>query len=380
MTIATKPDSDPRTLADDAYMAAALALGRRNLGRTGPNPSVGALIVKDGVMIARGFTALGGRPHAEAIAVAAAGEAARGATLYATLEPCSHHGATPPCVDTIIAAGISRVVSALEDPDARVAGRGHARLREAGVEVTVGVRAAQARADHLGHILRVTEGRPMVTLKLAQTADGYAAGADHDPRLFITGAVADAVTHVERALHGAIMVGRGTAEIDDPLLTVRLPGLDAFRPLRVVLDTRLRLSRHSRLAATARETPTLVIAGENVAIAAAEEFATTTGIEVARVPIDSSGRIALPAALGELAQRGVTRVFSEGGPRVAETLIAEALADDVVLHTGLKPLGRLGRLALSPAAKARLEDERFYRLADSATLGVDRMTRYERIG
>ncbi|BBU62023.1 riboflavin biosynthesis protein RibD [Methylosinus sp. C49] len=376
---ATKPQSESLELLDDAFMAAALAIGRRNLGRTGPNPAVGAIIVKDGVVIARGYTALGGRPHAEAVAVAAAGEAARGATLYATLEPCSHHGATPPCVDTIIASGIARVVSALEDPDDRVAGRGHARLREAGVEVTTGVRAREARADHLGHILRVTQSRPMVTLKLAQTADGYAAGAEHDPRLFITGALADSVTHIERALHSAIMIGYGTASVDDPLLTVRLPGLEAFKPLRVVLDSRLRLSRSSRLAATARETPTLVIVGEGVAESEAQDFAAATGMEVARAGVDAAGRLALSEALGELARRGITRVFSEGGPRVAESLLVASLADDVVLHTGLKPLGRQGRLALTATARAILEDESRYRLADTAMLGVDRMTRYERI-
>src|SRR5512137_1521943 len=161
---------------DDAFLAAALALGRRNMGRTAPNPAVGALVVRDGVIVARGFTAVGGRPHAEAIALAAAGEAARGATLYVTLEPCSHHGATPPCVDAVIASGVARVVTAMEDPDPRVAGRGHALLREAGIKVDVGCEAAAARCDHLGHILRVTKHRPMVTLKLAQTSDGYAAG------------------------------------------------------------------------------------------------------------------------------------------------------------------------------------------------------------
>jgi diaminohydroxyphosphoribosylaminopyrimidine deaminase/5-amino-6-(5-phosphoribosylamino)uracil reductase len=373
-------ETGPSEPLDEAFMAAALALGRRNLGRTGPNPAVGAIIVKDGVVIARGYTAVGGRPHAEAIAVAAAGEAARGATLYATLEPCSHHGATPPCVDAIIGAGIARVVSALEDPDARVAGRGHARLREAGIEVTVGVRSREARADHLGHILRVTQGRPSVTLKLAQTADGYAAGAEHDPRLFITGALADTVTHIERALHGAIMVGVGTALVDDPLLTVRLPGLEGVKPLRVVLDARLRLSRRSRLAATARETPTLLLAGETVTEAAAAEFFDTTAIEVVRIAQEASGRLVLSAALAELATRGVTRVFSEGGPRVAESLLLASLADEVVLHTGLKPLGRPGRLALSSAARAQLQDEGSYRLVDEAMFGADRMTRYERIG
>jgi diaminohydroxyphosphoribosylaminopyrimidine deaminase/5-amino-6-(5-phosphoribosylamino)uracil reductase len=238
---------------DEAFMAAALALGRRNLGRTAPNPAVGALIVRDGVILARGFTGLGGRPHAETIALAAAGAAARGATLYVTLEPCSHHGATPPCAEAIAASGIARVVTALEDTDPRVKGRGHAILREAGIETVVGVCEAAARRDHLGHALRATRGRPMVTLKMAQTPDGYAAGAVHDQRLRITGPIADAYTHVQRALHDAILVGAGTAREDDPLMTVRLPGMEDIKPLRVVLDERLAVSPRSRLSATARE-------------------------------------------------------------------------------------------------------------------------------
>jgi diaminohydroxyphosphoribosylaminopyrimidine deaminase/5-amino-6-(5-phosphoribosylamino)uracil reductase len=238
--------------SDESYMAAALALGRRNLGRTAPNPAVGALIVRDGVIIARGWTAPGGRPHAEAQALAAAEENARGATLYVTLEPCSHNGATPPCADAIVAAGIARVVSAMEDPDPRVTGRGHARLREAGVAVAVAVCEKSARRDHLGHVLRVTQSRPMVTLKLARTPDGFAAGAAHDPRLRITGPVADAYTHVQRALHDAILIGAGTAREDDPLMTVRLPGMEHIKPLRVLLDSNLSLSPRSRLAVSAR--------------------------------------------------------------------------------------------------------------------------------
>lgn len=380
MDLASNPEQSLQAREDDVFMAAALSIGRRNIGRAGPNPAVGALVVKDGVVVSRGWTAANGRPHAETIALLSAGEAARGATLYVTLEPCSHHGATPPCADAIIAAGISRVVSAIEDPDPRVAGRGHARLREAGVEVVTGVRADAARVDHLGHILRVTRSRPMVTLKLAQTADGYAAGAEHDPRLFITGPIADAFTHVQRALHGAIMVGYGTARIDDPLMTVRLPGMEDYKPLRVVLDRKLLLARHSRLAATASETPTLVIAGETVDDEAASAFSAATAIEVARVPLDENGRLSLHAALALLAQRGVTRVFSEGGPRVAESLLLGSLADEAIIHTGLKPLGREGRPALSRAARARLEDPAFYRVSEKAALGADRMTRYERIG
>ncbi|MBL1258366.1 bifunctional diaminohydroxyphosphoribosylaminopyrimidine deaminase/5-amino-6-(5-phosphoribosylamino)uracil reductase RibD [Methylocystis sp. Sn-Cys] len=361
---------------DGAYMAAALALGRRNMGRTAPNPAVGALVVKDGVIVARGYTAEGGRPHAETIALAAAGAEARGATLYVTLEPCSHHGRTPPCVDAIIAAGIARVVTAIEDPDPRVAGRGHALLREAGIEVVVGPEKAAARCDHLGHILRVTKHRPMVTLKLAQTADGYAAGAAHDPRLHITGPIADAFTHVQRSLHDAIMVGSGTAREDDPLMTVRLPGLDGAKRLRVVLDRRLTLSPRSRLAATARETPVLVIAGEDVSEDAARAFMEATGADVARIPT-LDGRLDLLAALRLLADRGITRVFSEGGPLVAESLLSAGFADEVIIHTGFKPLGRPGRPALTPAAGAALESR--YRMIESRMLGADQMTRYARM-
>jgi diaminohydroxyphosphoribosylaminopyrimidine deaminase/5-amino-6-(5-phosphoribosylamino)uracil reductase len=379
MTALMRPPPMALTLTDEAFMSAALSLGRRNLGRTAPNPAVGALVVRDGVIVARGWTGLGGRPHAERIALEAAGEAARGATLYATLEPCSHHGATPPCVDAIIGSGVARMVSAIDDPDPRVAGRGHAVLREAGVEVVTNVCAAAARRDHGGHILRVTERRPKVTLKLAQTADGYAAGAEHDPRLFITGRIAESYTHAERALHDAIMVGIGTARVDDPLMTVRLAGVTGAKPLRVILDARLSLSARSRIAETARETPTLVIAGEGVSDDAAHFLSQATGVEIARVATNAAGRIELLAALRLLAQRGVTRVFSEGGPRVAESLIMSNYADEVILLTGMKPLGREGVPALSLKARELLRDSMRYRTVEDVALGADRLTRFERV-
>jgi diaminohydroxyphosphoribosylaminopyrimidine deaminase/5-amino-6-(5-phosphoribosylamino)uracil reductase len=378
MTALMRRASQVDAQTDEAFMSAALALGRRNLGCTAPNPAVGALVVRDGVVVARGWTGAGGRPHAETVALAAAGELARGATLYATLEPCSHHGATPPCVDAIIASGVARLVSAIDDPDPRVAGRGHALLREAGVEVVTNVCAAAARREHRGHILRVTKGVPTVTLKLAQTADGYAAGGEHDPRLFITGQIAESYTHMQRALHDAIMIGIGTGRVDDPLMTVRLAGVSGAKPLRVVLDARLSLSRRSRLAQTARETPTLVIAGEGVADGAARAFAEATRAEVARVETDASGRIELLAALRLLAERGVTRVFSEGGPRVAEGLIANDHADEVILLTGVKPLGRPGVPALSAKTRELLQHPRRYRLVEDSLIGADRLTRFER--
>ncbi|MGB6506963.1 MAG: bifunctional diaminohydroxyphosphoribosylaminopyrimidine deaminase/5-amino-6-(5-phosphoribosylamino)uracil reductase RibD, partial [Xanthobacteraceae bacterium] len=208
---------------DRRFMALALSLGRRGLGCTWPNPAVGAVLVKDGAIVGRGWTQPGGRPHAESEALRRAGEATRGATLYVTLEPCSHHGKSPPCADAVIAAGISRVVSALEDPNPEVAGKGHARLRAAGIAVDVGAGADKARHDHAGHILRFTEGRPHVLLKLAISADDKAGAAGRKP-IAITGeAVRDRV-HLLRAQSDAIMVGIGTALADDPLLTCRLPG------------------------------------------------------------------------------------------------------------------------------------------------------------
>ena len=366
-------------LSDDArFMAAALAYGARHVGLVASNPAVGALVVRAGIIVGRGATAPGGRPHAETIALNEAGALAQGATLYVTLEPCSHIGITGPCADAIIAAGIARVVSALEDPDPRVAGRGHARLRAAGIEVSIGAGAAAARRAHLGHILRVTQGRPMVTLKLAQTLDGYAAGSDHDPRLMITGAVANARTHMLRAQNEAIMVGIGTILADDPLMNVRLPGLEQRRPLRLVLDTHLATPLDSRLAATAGDFPTLLLVGPQASAERAALLA-ARNIAVQAVALDSDGRIDLRAALHMLAQRGLTRIFSEGGPRVAAALIAAGLADAVVICTGPKPLGRAGVEALSPVARARLADPAVYALAANAPCGPDRMQFYERV-
>jgi diaminohydroxyphosphoribosylaminopyrimidine deaminase / 5-amino-6-(5-phosphoribosylamino)uracil reductase len=358
--------ADPEDLR---WMEAALNLGSRSLGLAAPNPAVGAILVKDGAVVGRGATAPGGRPHAERIAIAEAGEAARGATLYVTLEPCSHFGVSPPCVDAIIEARVGRVVSALEDPNPLVAGQGHARLRAAGIAVSVGAGATQARRDHLGHILRVTAGRPCVTLKLAETADGFASAGLNDSRLRITGPIADLRVQVMRSTHEAIMVGIGTALGDDPALSVRLPGLDR-KPLRVVLDTHLRLPERSRLAATAGELPTLIIAGEAAPEDAVRRL-NDLGVAVERVSLDAEGHVDLHPALRALAARGITRVFSEGGPQVAGRLIALGLADEVALITAEKPLGRPGVPALDRQARASLVDGAHYRLDETLDYGPD---------
>lgn len=359
-------------MSEDArFMAAALSLGRRNLGLTAPNPSVGALIVRDGVVIGAGATAPGGRPHAEALALAEAGEVARGSTVYVTLEPCSHHGQTPPCAEALVAAGVARVVCALGDPDARVAGRGLALLRAAGIEVVEGVGAQAAARDHLGHVLRVTQGRPMVTLKLARTADGFAAGDEHDPRLAITGEIANRRTQTMRAMHDALMVGIGTVFGDDPLLTVRQCGLDQ-RPLQIVLDSELRLPLDSRLLAA--PAPTLVFASARAPVER-EAVLRARGVEVERV---GDGQVDLAAALRSLGRRGVTRVFSEGGPTVGSALISAGFADEVMLITAQKPLGRRGRPALEAAALAALADLTRYVEGPGASYGPDVLRLWER--
>ena len=376
MNIQVKPR--PQDAIDAAFMEQALNFARGNLGLVAPNPSVGALVVRNGIVVGRGVTSRGGRPHAETLALDQAGAAAGGATLYVTLEPCSHVGHTGPCADAVISAGVARVVSALDDPDARVSGRGHARMRAAGIEVIVGIGAQAAMRDNLGHLLRVTQNRPMVTLKLAETRDGYAAGDEHDPRLMITGAAANDATHALRAHHDAIMVGIGTVLADDPLMSVRLKGCEDRRPLRVVLDTHARLPLGSRLAATVAELPVLVIAGQGAdgdRIAALRRH----GIEVAQVQAAADGHVDAGAALRHLAGRGLTRIFSEGGPRVASALILQGFADACVLFTRPAPLGRPGVPALSAAARARLDHSPQYRLATDDFCGQDRMRCYDRV-
>jgi len=360
---------------DRRFMRAALAIGAREMGAASPNPAVGALVVKDGVVLGRGWTQAGGRPHAEPLALAQAGEAARGATLYVTLEPCAHHGKTPPCADAVIAAGIARVVGGLTDPDPRTAGQGYARLRAAGIAVDTDCLARECLRAHRGHVLRVTEGRPMVTLKIAHTPDGFAAGAEHDRRLAITGLAANLRTHVLRAQHDAIMVGVGTILGDDPLMTVRLPGVNR-QPLRVVLDARCDLPPRSRFAATAAEVLTLVFCGAE-ADASRRAALETLGIETLDCPL-IEGRVDLRAALRFLAARGLTRVFSEGGPRVGSNLIVQGLADEVLLFTGERPLGRRGVEALSDAARQKLAEPACYETVAQGLLGADGYTHYER--
>ncbi|MGN6750779.1 MAG: bifunctional diaminohydroxyphosphoribosylaminopyrimidine deaminase/5-amino-6-(5-phosphoribosylamino)uracil reductase RibD [Xanthobacteraceae bacterium] len=358
---------------DRRFMALALALGRRGLGRTWPNPAVGAVVVKNGEVVGRGWTQPGGRPHAEAEALRRAGVMARGGTLYVTLEPCSHHGKSPPCADAVIASAIARVVSAMEDPNPEVGGRGHARLRSAGIAVDVGIEAATARRDHAGHIRRMRDGRPHVILKLAISTDGKVAGGERR-RVAITGnAVRDRV-HLMRAHSDAIMIGIGTALADDPVLTCRLPGMDKMSPTRVVLDCGLRLPIQSRLVATARETPLWMIAGKDASVES-ETALCQSGAHVMRVT-EKNGRLDLREVLRLLATRGITRLMVEGGPTVASALIAADLIDEAVFFHSPMVIGEAGMPALDPRADQLLKEQ--LKCVASESIGPDRQDSYDR--
>lgn len=313
---------------DADFMAEAIALGRTRLGQTWPNPAVGAVVVKDGVVIGRGATARGGRPHAEPQALAEAGAAARGATLYVTLEPCSHHGRTPPCAEAVIAAGIARVVVATDDPDPRVAGNGYAMLRAAGIDVTTGVGRAAAWAGLRPHLTRMHLRRPFVTLKLAVSADGMIGRADQG-NVAITGEATRRFVHQLRAESDAIAVGATTAKLDDPRLDVRLPGQEDRSPVKVVFDT------HATLPATARllagGAAALVLVDPNLAAERAMPLV-EAGARMLPVPLAADGRIDLAQALERLASaEGFGSLLVEGGAKLAEALLAADLVDEIVL-------------------------------------------------
>ncbi|MDO5605696.1 MAG: bifunctional diaminohydroxyphosphoribosylaminopyrimidine deaminase/5-amino-6-(5-phosphoribosylamino)uracil reductase RibD [Paracoccus sp. (in: a-proteobacteria)] len=318
-------------------MAHALRLARRGLGNVWPNPAVGCVLVRGGRIVGRGWTRPGGRPHAERVALDQAGGDARGATAYVTLEPCAHHGQTPPCADALIGAGVARVVSAMTDPDPRTAGQGHARLRRAGIEVTEGIRAAEAAHLQRGFVLRVTEGRPLVTLKLACTLDGRIATASGESR-WITAAPARARVHLLRAQHDAVMVGGGTARADLPALNVRGLG-DLRQPLRVVLSS--------------RELPSAI---------PPEDAAHGPLIRLGGEP---------GAVLADLAARGVTRVFCEGGGQLAAGLLSAGLVDDLVVFGAGLALGAGGVPAIAALPDGPLGAAPRFRLTDAAPVGPD---------
>jgi len=364
--------------ADQRFMQLALTLGRRGQGRSWPNPAVGAVVVNDGVIVGRGWTQPGGRPHAEPEALQRAGGAAGGATLYVTLEPCSHFGRSPPCADAVIAAGITRVVSAVEDPNPEVAGQGHARLRAAGIVVDVGLCATEAARDHAGHFRRIRDKRPHVILKLAVSSDDKIGAAGRKP-VAITGEAAKARVHLLRAQCDAVLVGIGTVQADDPLLTCRLPGMEAQSPVRVVLDRALRISGTSRLVHSARETPLWVMTSSLSEAPAAMKLG-AAGAQVIRVATTTTPPPGLDLAnvLHALAEKGITRLLVEGGARVASSFVTAGLVDEIWLLRGPDAVGADGVAALDALPLTSITQSPTFKRRASETLQNDTLTIYER--
>ncbi len=357
-------------------MRAALALARRSLGRTWPNPAVGCVIVKDGRVIARGRTQDGGRPHGEADAIANATESLKGATAYVTLEPCSHTGKTPPCADALIAAGVAKLVSAMADPYPEVNGSGHAKLKAAGIAVEVGEGATEAAEINAGFLMRVKEGRPLFHLKIAASLDGHTATALGESK-WITSAAARAHGQSLRATHDAILIGSNTAGADDPDLTCRLPGLERYSPVRIVVDSKAGLSPRSRLAQTARAIPTWVVCTQ-AAPQTARDLLLDKGVEIIEVAATSQGMVDVAAAAQALGTRGLTRVVVEGGGTIAASFLKAGLVDRVSSYRAGLFLGGDSRSAVAPLGIDGLDFAPRFSLVSSRSVGVDTLETWRR--
>ena len=356
-------------------MRAALALARRGLGNTWPNPSVGCVLVRDGRVVGRGVTAPGGRPHAEVAALAVAGDFARGATAYVTLEPCSHHGQTPPCMDALIAAGVRRVVVAAGDPDKRVDGAGIAALRAAGLEVAVGMLAAEASTLQAGFLARVGSGRPMVTLKLASTLDGRIATRTGESR-WITGPEARRAAHALRGQHDAVLVGVGTVQADDPDLTCRIPGYRKTPDLRIVVDSRLRTRLVARVISTAAAVPTWFLHRPDAdpnRITALNE----AGVRLIEIAGADHG-VDLAAGLQALGAAGLTRVLVEGGAQIAAALLRAGLVDRIAWFHAPAVMGGDGWPAAQAFGTTALDGMPRFVCVDSRPMGDDMLTELHR--
>lgn len=360
---------------DQRFMATAVRLARTNEGRTGTNPSVACLLVKDEgdgpVIIGRGVTAIGGRPHAEPIAIEEAGERACGATAYVTLEPCAHHGRTPPCAQTLIDAGVARVVTAVIDPDPRVDEKGHAMLLAAGIEVEKGLLDTDAQRGLGAYLTHKRLGRPQVTLKLAVSADGCL-GSKGAGQVAITGAISRSQTHLTRARHHAILVGVNTIVEDDPELTCRLPGLEARSPVRVVLDTTGRVPISSKIVQTAREHRTILVGPTGLET---HQEAARLGCEL--LPCELfEGRAALPELLDDLGARGIMSLMVEGGSEVAQSFLRDRLVDELALFSSGVEIGREGDPVKSPVTPQDLPEG--FGLTGEWQFGEDRLQTFAR--
>ncbi|WP_353309581.1 bifunctional diaminohydroxyphosphoribosylaminopyrimidine deaminase/5-amino-6-(5-phosphoribosylamino)uracil reductase RibD [Shimia sp. NS0008-38b] len=362
-------------VTDRRFMALALSLGRRGQGLCWPNPAVGCVIVKEGRVVGRGWTQPCGRPHAEPVALSQAGSAAQGSTVYVSLEPCAHHGQTPPCAEALIAARVARVVVAVEDSDARVSGKGLAMLRKAGIEVTTGVLADEAARDLQGFFLKTDLGRPFLTLKLATTLDGRIATASGESR-WITGPEARRAVHGMRMRHDAVMVGGGTARADDPSLTVRDMGA-SHQPVRVVVSRRLDLPLMGNLARSAQEIPVWIAHGHD---ADTTLQATWRDLGAELLPCGLDGvHLSAPAVLKALGKRGLTRVFCEGGGALASSLLATDMVDELITFSAGVVIGAEGHPAIGAMGLARLAEAPRFDLVSQCAVGRDILSVWHRV-
>ena len=363
---------------DLSFMDLALRLARRALGSAWPNPAVGCVLVREGVIVGRGWTQAGGRPHAETEALGRAGAAAAGATAYVSLEPCAHYGVTPPCADALIAAGVARVVVAVEDPDPRVCGQGIGRLSEAGIAVTTGVLAADAVRLNRGFFLKVQASRPLFTLKLATTLDGRIATRTGDSR-WITGEAARRAGHGLRASHDGVLVGISTVIADDPTLDCRLPGMAVRSPVCIVVDSTLRLPAAAQVVERARERPCWVMTTTRAALDR-RRLLEEKGVRLIEVESGADGRPTPQTIAAALAGLGLTRVLIEGGGTIAAAFLAAGLIDQVAWFHAPVLIGGDGRAGLAPFGIARLADAPRLLARETRAAGTDRLSFFDKTG
>ena len=365
---------------DDTFMEIAVAMARRALGRAWPNPAVGAVLVAgndcEPEIVSRGWTMPGGRPHAETQALGRAGARARGATLYVTLEPCAHHGRTPPCTDAIIAAGVTRVVCGLQDPDPRVSGGGIKKLRDAGIDVETSILTDKVLEVTRGHVLRISEQRPRICLKLAIGSDGRIAPGDGAP-VWVTGTQARASGHLMRARADAILVGRGTIVADDPALTCRLPGMVDRSPVRVVLDSKLSTPRDAKVLENASDIPAWIFCSDDAADERRRSLS-ASGADVISVNCTEEGLLDPASIAAILAERGITRLLIEGGPRIARSFLDAGMIDDAVIFQGQSPARDNGLLPFVTDGVERLSDAGAFQTVGNRKLGPDVMKVYDK--
>jgi diaminohydroxyphosphoribosylaminopyrimidine deaminase/5-amino-6-(5-phosphoribosylamino)uracil reductase len=361
-----------QSLTYEHFMSVALSLGRRGLGKTWPNPSVGCVIVRDGIVVGRGLTGKGGRPHAETQALTQAGKRAKGSTVFVTLEPCSHQGQTGSCARALIEAGVNHVVVAIKDNDPRVNGSGVRMLRSAGIKVTTGVLSDEAKSDHNGFLLKNNQSRPKVTLKLATSLDGRIAARTGDSQ-WITNERSREIVQLQRSHHDAIMIGAGTARNDNPRLTVRNNALSA-NPVRIIISDKINLPIKSKLFTSMKSHPTWIIHGGDTDQKIKKAW-TDEGAKLLKTE-NANGKILLKNALINLASEGITSVYCEGGSTLAASLLADNFVDELIIFTAGVIIGGDGLPTVASLGLDNLKDARRLNLLETMTIDGDVMTRW----